>query len=77
MSHLVPGESFGTVELDRPFSCFDYVDSNFSGSAPIRKLFSIARCRDARTMVVEGIPATGGIERGCKALISERLLELL
>lgn len=47
------------VPTERPFSNFDFVDQRFQGSFPIRRIFSQARSRDAATLVVESIPATG------------------
>ncbi|MCF7674078.1 MAG: hypothetical protein K9M97_01945 [Akkermansiaceae bacterium] len=48
MSHLAPASGLEVISLERPFSGFDFVDQRFSGSAPIRKLFSISRCRQPR-----------------------------
>src|SRR6266542_2898587 len=49
------------IPIARPFSNFDFVDQEFSGSAPIRRLFSQARSRKAQTLVIEDVPAEGAV----------------
>lgn len=61
MSHLSAGLDRELISLERPFSSFEFVENRFSGSPPIRKIFSIARCRKAKTLVCERIPAEGGV----------------
>jgi hypothetical protein len=61
MSHLSAGENLEFVPLARPFSSFEYVEDHFSGSPPIRKIFSIARCREAETLICERISAEDGV----------------
>jgi hypothetical protein len=41
-----------------PFSNFDFVDEHFQGSFPIRRLFSQARSRGCKTVVLEKVPPT-------------------
>ncbi len=44
----------------RPFSSFDYFDSNFGEDNPaIRRLFSLARSQSTRTLMVENIKPAG------------------
>jgi len=52
-------------DIQRPFSNFDFVEDRFSGTLPeqvsIRRLFSQARSRGARTLVTEDILAVGAV----------------
>lgn len=50
------------IDLSQPFSCFDIVDDMFGGSPAVHRCFSLARSFDARTLVLEDIPAAGIIE---------------
>jgi hypothetical protein len=59
MSHLADSTSREIWSLDRPFSNFEFVEDRFSGSAPIRKLFSASRCRHAHSIILEKVPAAG------------------
>jgi hypothetical protein len=61
MSHLAVGSDLEFISLAQPFSSFQFVEDRFSGSNPIRKIFSTARCRKAGTLVYERIPAQGNI----------------
>ena len=61
MSHLVEGTHCEVHSLDRPFSAFDFVEDRFSGSPPIRNLFSMSRAREGKTLVLEVVPATDGV----------------
>ena len=61
MSHLSAGDDLEFVSLARPFSSFEFVEKHFFGSAPIRKLFSIARCSEAGTLICESIVAARGV----------------
>jgi hypothetical protein len=61
MSHLSVGGDLEFVSLARPFSSFEFVEDHFSGSPPIRKIFSIARCREAETLICEKIAAVGNV----------------
>jgi len=61
MSHLAAGDNLEFVPLARPFSSFQFVEDRFSGSAPIRKLFSIARCRETETLICERVVAEAGV----------------
>lgn len=61
MSHLAAGFDFELIPLARPFSSFQFVEDRFSGSNPIRKIFSTARCREAETLIIERIPAEGNV----------------
>jgi hypothetical protein len=61
MSHLETASHLEVVCLKRPFSSFDFVEQRFLGSDPIRKLFSISRCRDGRSLLLESVAPTGAI----------------
>jgi hypothetical protein len=62
MSRLAaPTAPLRVVSVDRPFSNFDFVDQEFFGWPPIRRLFSLARSRKARTLVIEEVPAEGAV----------------
>lgn len=61
MSRLAQALSLQIKGADRPFSNFDFVDREFSGSAPIRRLFSQARSRGAKTLVMEKVAAQGAV----------------
>jgi hypothetical protein len=83
MSHLAEASTCEVVCLDPDFSSFDFVDRRFSGSDPIRKLFSISRGRGGRTLIIEKVKASGHlaeenedlarIDEGFKALELYRL----
>lgn len=47
--------------IEPPFSNFDFVDKHFGGGFPIRRLFSQARARHCRTLVIEEIRAFGAV----------------
>jgi hypothetical protein len=49
------------VATDPPFSNFDFVEREFAGSPPIRRLFSQARSRKVRTLVIEEVSPEGPI----------------
>lgn len=49
------------VGTDPPFSNFDFVDQEFAGLPPIRRLFSQARSRNVRTLVIEDVPPQGPV----------------
>jgi hypothetical protein len=57
MSRLAEATALQIVDIARPFSSFDYVEKYFCGDAPIRRLFSISRALNGRTLVVEDVPA--------------------
>jgi hypothetical protein len=61
MSRLAAPSNVEVVSVVRPFSNFDFADDRFQGSFPIRRLFSQARSRDCRTVVLEDIPAAGAV----------------
>jgi hypothetical protein len=61
MSRLARPVKVVCTSTEQPFSNFDFVDSHFQGSAPIRRLFSRARSRKFKTVVVETIPAEGAV----------------
>ena len=62
MSRLVHPEAIQIVDLDRPFSNFAFADKMFQGSFPIRRLFSQARSRQCRTLVLEDVSPRSAIE---------------
>ncbi len=59
---LVQSESCEIVDLNRPFSNFDYVEDHFGGNDAIRRLFSLSRRNHCNILVREDIPASGLIE---------------
>jgi hypothetical protein len=59
MSRLEAAIATIVIPIDRPFSNFLFAEQNFEGSYPIRRLFSEARSRTCRTLVIEDVPATG------------------
>jgi hypothetical protein len=61
MSHLAKAIDSEVVPLDRPFSSFDFVERRFMGSPPIRKLFSISRCREGKSLLIERVRAEGHV----------------
>ena len=62
MSRLAaPVATLCVVATDPPFSNFDFVEREFAGSPPIRRLFSQARSRKVRTLVIEEVPPEGAI----------------
>ena len=62
MSRLVPSSHVELVSLDRPFSNFRFAEERFSGSFPIRRLFSQARSRKCKTLVLEDVYPHGSVE---------------
>lgn len=62
MSRLVRPAAIQIVDLDRPFSNFVFADKMFQGSFPIRRLFSQARSRQCRTLVLEDVAPRSAIE---------------
>ena len=61
MSDQAEGTICEVHSLERPFSAFDFVEDRFSGSTPIRNLFSMSRAREGKTLVLETVPPTGGV----------------
>ena len=61
MSRLATASKVEVFSLAKPFSNFDFVDDYFQGRFPIRRLFSQARSREARTVVMEEIPVAGAV----------------
>jgi hypothetical protein len=62
MSHLAKPESVEIFSVDRPFSGFQFAEDRFAGSPPIRKLFSLNRCREGHTLIIEKVPAEGTVK---------------
>lgn len=62
MSRASGHTAIEVLSADRPFSNFDFVDQRYQGSFPIRRLFSQARSRNVRTLVVESVPAEGVVD---------------
>ncbi|MSU51197.1 MAG: hypothetical protein EXS37_19265 [Opitutus sp.] len=58
------------VPFKRPFSNFDFVEKEFSGSPPIRRLFSQARSRNATTLVFEEVLPDGAVADECAELLA-------
>src|SRR4030095_16614089 len=61
MSRLTPVREVEVLPAARPFANFDFVDDRFQGSFPIRRLFSQARSRGYRTIVLEEVAAAGAV----------------
>lgn len=61
MSRLASPADVVCTSTEQPFSNFDFVEQHFNGSAPIRRLFSRARTRKFKTVVVETVPAAGAV----------------
>ena len=61
MSRLATASAIVIRPIRRPFSNFRFADENFEGSVPIRRLFSQARQRECKTLVVEDVPAEGPV----------------
>lgn len=57
MSRLATATKLSIFSTVRPFSGFEFAEDNFSGSAPIRRLFSIGRTLKGKTIIVEDVPA--------------------
>jgi hypothetical protein len=62
MSHLAEATSLEVVSVDRPFSGFQFAEDRFAGSPPIRKLFSLNRCREGRSLIIEKVPPKSMVE---------------
>lgn len=62
MSHLAKPESVEIFSVARPFSGFQFAEDRFAGSPPIRKLFSLNRCREGHTLIIEKVPAEGTVK---------------
>ncbi len=63
MSRLVaPNGIAEIVALEQPFSNFSYAEEHFQGSFPIRRLFSQARGRKCKTLVIEDVPPAAAVE---------------
>lgn len=57
---LVRGKKITLILFEQPFSSFTYVETRYGGGNPaIRRLFSIARSHDARTLMIEEIEPAG------------------
>lgn len=57
MSRLANAASFEAVDIRRPFSLFKLTDERFHGVAPIRRLLTLARQREAATLIIEQVAA--------------------
>jgi hypothetical protein len=62
MSHLAGSHGIEVVSVERPFSGFQFAEDRFAGSAPIRKLFSLNRCRKGLTLILEQVPCEGAVQ---------------
>lgn len=45
--------------LDSPFSCFSFVETQYSNVPAIHRCFSLARAFNAKTLIIESIPEAG------------------
>ncbi|MFA6286153.1 MAG: hypothetical protein WC661_02115 [Opitutaceae bacterium] len=61
MSRLSHASKIDVVKIERPFSNFKFAEGRFGGGYPIRRLFSQARCRDCKTLVIEDVPAAAAV----------------
>lgn len=61
MSRLQEGLSIKVIPAERPFSNFTFVEKEFEGTFPIRRLFSQARSRGLNTIIDEVVPAAGAV----------------
>lgn len=58
---LVSSTSFQSFNLAPPFSNFQFVEQRFGRVPAVRRLFSLSRQFDGKTLVIEDIPARGVI----------------
>lgn len=68
MSRHADALSFNAHAIERPFSLFDFAEQYLGGTAPIRRFLTLGRQRKAVSMVVESVPAEGGVESENEAL---------
>jgi len=61
MSRLIAHRSFEAVDIRRPFSLFKLAEDRFEGSAPIRRLLTLARQREATFIIIEEVEPTDDI----------------
>ena len=53
---------FEIFQISPPFSFFDFIDSRFPGSDPLRRILSQARLHNAKTLVLEKIEKADDLE---------------
>lgn len=61
MSRLTPASKIEFVDLKRPRSNFLFVEQNFKGSQPLRRIFSQARSGECATLVIEDVAPEGPV----------------
>jgi hypothetical protein len=53
-ARVAPGRMLGRpLDIERPFSNFDFIEKEFEGLPTIRRIMSQVRSQDGRTMIVE------------------------
>lgn len=57
MSRSADAASFEAIDIRRPFSLFKLTDERFHGIAPIRRFLTLARQREASTLIIEQVLA--------------------
>jgi len=62
MSRRLTATSGTAKPIDRPFSNFSFAEEHFQASFPIRRLFSQARSRGCRTLVIEDVEPSGVVQ---------------
>jgi len=65
----VPATSLYCRGIRRPFSNFDFIDKTFPNAPAIRRIFSLGRAFEARSLVIEDLCPSG--------LIADENAELL
>lgn len=61
MSRLAQAASFKVVDIRRPFSLFQFAEDLAVGAAPVRRLLTLARQREASFIVVEALEAVDDV----------------
>ena len=56
---LVHGTEIQFISVQQPFSSFDFIENEYERFDSLRRLFSLARSHEAKTLSIETIPATG------------------
>ncbi len=62
MSRDAEASLFEAYLIERPFSLFDFAERHFQGTSPIRRFLTLARQRNAKSLVVEIVDPLASIE---------------
>lgn len=62
MSRLAKADSFEAVDIRRPFSLFQFAEERFVDEAPLHRLLTLARQRDATVLLIEPVQALVDVE---------------